>query len=256
MFFVNLKMWAGNYFNIDKLGKGIVSKIILIFMLCIKAALNFLPPEYSDFSQFYVWFRNIMTAEQMTDELAVIPLTYENWMFLFLTVLVLYICIMTSLFYSGLVLRDIRSKNGRENISLSVFLGRFIILCLVFSVIFIPFALLAVYLVILFLLAIPIVCTIPVCYLSGDKGFFASIGDSARRTRGFYILILRDITGTYVIYMLLGFIVSLVSYLSGTAYAIIHSFLDVWYYMCFARICAYAYTYTQSIRITNKTNKS
>ncbi len=256
MFLLNLKMWARNYFNIDDLGKGIVSKLIFLFMLGIKTALNFLPPEYSDFSQFAAWFRNIMTAGQMTDELAVIPLTYENWIFLFLTVLVLYICIMTSLFYSGLVLRDLRSRNGKENIPLSAFWGRFVILCLVFSVIFLPFALLAVYLVILFLLAIPIICTIPVCYLSGDKGFFSSIGGSAGRTRGFYILILRDITGTYVIYMLLGFLVTLVSYLSGTAYAIIRSFLDVWYYMCFARICAYAYTYTQSIRIINKTNKS
>jgi len=256
VFFVTLKVWAKNYFNIDDLGKGIASKLILMFMLGIKLSLFFLPPEYSDFTQFYTWFQNVLQAEQMTDELAVIPITTENLIFLLLSGIVIYICVIVSMLYSGLVLRDIRKKKEKENIPVSAFLGRYIILSLLFAVLFLPFALLAVYLVILFLLAIPIICTIPVCYMSGDKGFWASIGDSFRRTKGFYILILRDITGTYVVYMILGFLISLVSYLSGTAYAIMHCFLDVWYYMCFARICAFAYTFTQSIRIVNKTNKT
>ena len=254
MFTANLKLWASEYFNIDKLGKGFISKLLFVFMLGLKLFISFLPDKYSDFTPFIQWMNAVMNGDSNAT-LAVIPLTLENWIFIGLALIVAYVCLMTSVFYSGLVLRDLRTNRGVNNIPISSFWGRFLILCMVMGVVALPIAFVAVYLIILFLFAIPIISTIPVCYLSGDKKFFASIGESGARTRGFYILIIRDFSGTYLIYLIAGFLVSLLGYVSYTAYAVVRSSLDVWYYMVFARICAYSYLMTRTIRIVNKTNK-
>lgn len=240
MIIASLKRWRALYINIDSLGKHIASKLIFVFLLALKLCIHFLPPECSDFSQLMAWFDTAMQSSEMTDELMVIPLTQPNMIYIAAVSVSIYLTLLGIFLYSGLFLRDIRKATG-TNIPAGAFAGKFFVLAFFLLLFSIPLAFVTVYGFLIILLLIPVICTIPVCYLSGDFGFWRAIGSSGRRTRGFYISILADITGTYILYMLASFVVMLLSFVSQTAYLIVSSAVDVWYYLIFARICTIAY---------------
>ena len=226
MFFSNLKFWAKYYFNIDDLGKGIVSKLIFILLLASKVSIRFLPAKYTDFSELTAWFNTVLKADEVTEEMMVIPLTRENMIYLALSVFVLFFCISVSIFYSGLVIRHSRRLiSGVKIISAGG-----------------PFIFAAVYLLLLFLLAIPFICNAVTSYLSGDRGMWDSIAGCSKRLKGKYLLFLRDLCGVYLVYLVIGFVISLLSYVSSTVYFIMDAALDCWFYLAFARVCAIQYT--------------
>ena len=243
MFFSNLKFWAKYYFNIDDLGKGIVSKLIFILLLASKVSIRFLPAKYTDFSELTAWFNTVLKADEVTEEMMVIPLTRENMIYLALSVFVLFFCISVSIFYSGLVIRHSRRLiSGVKIISAGGYWLRFILVEVAFAFLYIPFIFAAVYLLLLFLLAIPFICNAVTSYLSGDRGMWDSIAGCSKRLKGKYLLFLRDLCGVYLVYLVIGFVISLLSYVSSTVYFIMDAALDCWFYLAFARVCAIQYT--------------
>ena len=240
MLIESFKRWKSLYFNVDLLGKRIASKLIFVFLLALKLVICFMPAEYSDFSQLAAWMDTMMKATEMTDDLMVIPLTPQNVIYVAVVSFSVYLTVLGIFLYSGLFLRSARKASG-NNISAGAFAGRFFILALFLLLFSIPLMFVTVYGFLIMLLFIPFICTIPVCYLSGDFGFWRAIGSTFRRTRGFYLMIMGDVTGTYVLYLIVSFIVMLLQFASQTAYLIVSSAVDVWYYLIFARICTFAY---------------
>ena len=240
MLIESFKRWKALYFNVDQLGRRIASKLIFVFLLALKLGIQFMPAEYSDFSQFTAWLDTMMQSDGMTDDLMMIPLTTANVIYIGLVAASVYLTLLGIFMYSGLFLRSARKHSG-TNIPAGAFAGRFIVLALFLLLFSVPLLFVTVYGFFIMLLFIPFICTIPVCYLSGDFGFWRAIGSSVRRTRGFYLMIMADVTGTYVLYLIASFIVMLLSFASQTAYLIVSSAVDVWYYLIFARICTFAY---------------
>ena len=245
MFFTNLKFWSKYYLNIDSMGKGIASKLLFLTILILKLIPNFLPPAYTDFSALQDWFTTILYAEEVTEDMMVITLTRENYLFLLISSAVLYTCYMLSVLYSGLVVRHFRKLKGETYLSNGRLFGRFIVVCLVIAFLALPLAFFAVYLVLLFLLSIPFLATIIPCYLSGDEGLFGSIAGMFKRTKGRYLLMLRDITGLYVVYLVVSLVSMLISLLSDTAYIVVTAAIESWFLLVAARFCAIQYTMTK-----------
>jgi len=245
--FTNFKFWVKYYLNIDSLGKGIASKIIFLMMVMIRVIPNFLPSEYTDFSKVQDWMTTVLYAEEITEDMMIIPLSRANYLFLLIASAVLFICGMIAVFYCGLAVRHFRNLENKPNLKLSSFWGRFIILCIVMLIIAMPFAFTAVYLFLLFLLALPFMVTIIPCYLSGDEGLWRSFTGIIKRTKGRYLLILRDLTGVYLVYLIISFLINAVSLVSMTAFAVLNCACDSWFLLVAARFCAIQYTMTKKI---------
>ena len=235
-----------HYFLIDDLGKGIASKIIFLIMLGCRVGPNFLPKEYTDFTALYDWITTVLTAEEITPEMMVTPLSRENYIFIALSFLALYICSILALLYSGLFTRHLRNLTDMNpNIPLSKFVARYIVLCIIFAVIAMPMAFVIVYLLLLFFLAIPFLSTIAPCYMSGDRKFFDSIGSTIKRTRGHYLLMMRDLCGIILVYLITNVVITLIELLSPTVAMALSAAIEIWFYLVFARFCSYQYTITK-----------
>ncbi|SCW28423.1 hypothetical protein SAMN02910456_00338 [Ruminococcaceae bacterium YRB3002] len=243
-----LRFRTAHYFKIDDLGKGIASKVIFILMLAVRIGPHFLPSEYSDFQPLYDWFNAVLMTEEVTDDMLVIPITTQNYIFLGLSCLSIYICVILALLYCGLYTRHLRNLSDMNpNIPMGRFIGRYLVLSLVFLVLSVPAMFIVVYLLLLFILAIPFICTIPACYMSGDKGFFSSIGSTVRRTRGHYLLMMRDLSGIIIIYLIISLIIGLIELASPTTSMVLNCGLSVLFYLVFARFCAFQYAITKKI---------
>ena len=243
MFLSNLKFWAKYYFNIDDLGKGIISKLIFVILLAAKASIRFLPKKYTDFSELIAWFNTVLKTDEVTEEMMRVPLTRENMIFIALSVFVMFFCISVSIFYSGLVIRHGRKLvSGVKMISIGEYWMRYLIVIFAFAFLYIPFVFAAVYLLLLFLLAIPFICNAVCSYISGDRGIWDSIAGCSKRLKGKYLLFLRDLSGVYLVYLIVGFVISLLSYVSSTVYFIVGAALDCWFFLAVARVCAIQYS--------------
>ena len=250
--FGRLLTWFRQYFFIDNLGKGIASKLMFLFLAGSFMLIAFMPPEYSDFTALSDWALTVMEADEITDDMMVAPISTQNVIYLMLGFAVINLAVMTGMLYSGLVVRHIRKKiDGALIITPGRFSGRFIILCIVFSLVSFPLLFIAVYLLLLFVLAVPFLLSIPPCYLSGDQGFWDALFGSVKRMKGRYLSNLRDITGVYVVYLIIGLIAELVSLVSSTAFIVINSFLASWIILTISRVAGINYA-TSRIGVVNK----
>ncbi len=242
MTFGNFRKWAGFYLNTDDLGGGVVSKILCLLVVLLRAFPHFLPTSYFDFTALEDWFTTIMNSEEISEEMLEVPFTRENYYFIGISFAVLFISILIAALYCGLEVRYFRQARNGLYLPVNRFIGRYIILCIFISAVIVPLFFCAVYLLLLFVLAIPFMCTIVPCYMSGDEGLIGSVTGVIKRTKGKYLMIMRDICGLYLIYLVLGILVSLVGLLSQTAYYVLNSALSGWYVLVAARFCAIQYT--------------
>ena len=250
--FGRLLTWFRQYFLIDNLGKGIASKLMFLFIAGSFMLIYFMPQEYSDFTPLYDWTMTVMEADEITEDLMIAPISTQNVIYLLLGFSVINLSVMTGMLYSGLAVRHIRKKiDGALILEPGRFFGRFIILCFVFSLLSFPLLFTAVYLLLLFILAIPFLLSIPPCYLSGDQGFWDAVFGCFKRLKGRYLSYLRDVTGVYVVYLILGLILELVSLISSTAYIVINCFMASWIILTVARVAGLNYAVSQ-VGVVNK----
>lgn len=252
--FRDIYLWFKFYFNIDKMGKGIASKIIYVLLTGIGVSIYFLPEEYSDFTALQSWFLQVMAEDNITEDMMVVPLTMQNWIFIGLAMLIIYVSIMLAILYGGLLMKGFRKEmlNDQNVISNGKFVFRYICFGILIAVIFIPMAFAFVYLLLLFVLAIPFMLTAVNNYMSGDMDIVDSIIYAPRSVRGKYLKMMRDLTGSYLIYIVLDLLVYLLSFVSPTAYMIVSVAFRSWYLLVIARIGAYDYLMTFKRPVINK----
>lgn len=239
-------LWFKFYFDVDNMGKRIASKIIFVLLVGIGVSIHFLPAEFSDFTALQSWFMQVMSADDITEDMMVVPLTTQNWIFLGLGLLIIYASLMLAILYAGLLIKSFRKEMLKDGnpISNGKFVFRYICAGILISVLYLPLAFCFVYLLLLFVLAIPFMLTAVNNYMSGDMDIVDSIVYAPRSVRGKYLKMMRDLTGSYLFYLVIDLIIYLVSFVSPTAYMILSVAFRSWYLLVIARIGAYDYLMT------------
>ena len=120
-------------------------------------------------------------------------------------------------------------------------IGRIVLLLLVSIVIAVPLLSITMYFLFLALIGLPFVFTIPVAYLSGDKGLFASIPYAVKISRKYYFINMRSIALVLFAAIIVDFTVPLLANISLTAFYIVDAAVTTWLWLSFARLAALAY---------------
>jgi len=193
-------------FKIDDVGKRISVRIIFAAMLLMRVSVYLCPIGDNDFDQFYYWFLDVGSdMDKMASvTLADVPITRGNLLNLLSIVVIDFLCIVGSYLYVALYIRDYR-LNGlspRRPLDASNILLRLIIISLITAFLYIPLFILVLYLFLIFIIIFPCMAMYPACFLSGDSGIFDSAVQAVNRTKGYFIVNMRNFS-----LILLGFFI-------------------------------------------------
>lgn len=257
MFLASLK----TIFDIDNVGKRWGVRILYLFTVILNAAIYFNPFADTDFTRLNSWINSFMntTDTEIIDELMrTIPISYGNWIYIATLIIGDFILLTSAYIYAGVFVREfrkekVRAANDPEVIDYAVsklpdppikaskLCGRIIVLLLFSILISAPIVMISSYLLFFALIGVPFVFTVPVAYLSGDKGLFSSLPYAVRLSRKYYLINMRGIALILLAAVLVDFTVPLLAKVSLTAYYILDSAITTWLCLAFARLAATAY---------------
>ena len=189
-----------------------------------------------------------------------IPISTGNLIYLLSSVIVVIILLASAYIYAAVFVREFRKEKiasvedpdpevvnyavshiPDKPIKIPELIGRVVLLLLISIVIAIPILSVTMYFLFLALIGLPFVFTIPVAYLSGDKGLFASIPYAVKISRKYYFINMRSIALVFLAALAVDFAVPLLANVSLTAFYIRDAALTTWLWLSFARLAAIAY---------------
>ena len=256
---------AKSIFDIDNVGKRWGVRILYLITVVLNAAIHFNPWADTDFTPLQNW---VMTVYDMNDYdperynalMSNIPLSTGNLIYLFSAVIGVIILLASAYIYAALFVRNFRKEKlayindpdpdvvnyavshiPDKPIKISTLIGRIVLLLLVSIVIAVPLLSITMYFLFLALIGLPFVFTIPVAYLSGDKGLFASIPYAVKISRKYYFINMRSIALVLFAAIIVDFTVPLLANISLTAFYIVDAAVTTWLWLSFARLAALAY---------------
>ncbi len=225
-------------FRIDRLGKGIFTKILFTFALIAGVSVYFYPLGDTDFTPFLVWAQEAFSDFElfMTTDVMSIPLSTGNIIYLMHIMAADFVMVFCGFIYCGVYIRQYRKEHDIMDPGDSGYLipPRFLtplnagklmlrmVIVFCFSlVIFLPAMFTLLYLFLIFIIILPYISMYPACYLSGDSGFFGSFTEMVRVTKGYYFVNAR-ISTLIIMLMLIGrwITTGLMSFLPSAAYII------------------------------------
>lgn len=251
--------------NVDELGNRWVARIILTILLVINMSIYLFPETYSDLTPVMVWTENyskLTDPGQMMDALNSIPLSTENLIYIGCFYLVAYISIMAVFLYAGLFIKDFRVKNKPKKNNLLLrparyreIALRFIIICLVAALLSFPMLVFLEFATFFLLILLPYLFNIPAAYISGDYGFFRSIGKGIEMMKGYFLLNMRTICILGLIFGLGFLLIQFTANLSEPVFDILFSFLKVWMLLSLGRYIGISYSTMMSYPFRVKIEK-
>lgn len=223
-------------FRIDKLGKGIFSKLIFTFALLVGMSVYVFPIGDTDFSEFLVFAQHAM--EDMDAFLNMtpsdIPLSTGNIIYMCHILAADMIVLFCSFIYTGVYIRQYRLDHAGNlpgdsgylippkfliPSSVGKLMLRMVIVFCFLAVIFIPVTFAVLYLLLIFIIILPYVGMYSACYLSGDSGFFGSFIEMIKVAKGYYLVNARNMLLIVSLYFLGNWMTSaLVGVLPSVAY--------------------------------------
>lgn len=252
-------------FDIDNVGKRWGVRILFLFTMVIMAAVEFNPMADSDFSLLNGWlidYIDTMAKNPMAQMNTLPPFTEGNIIYIITLFIAFFILLTASYIYSALYVREFRKVRmevlGKGKASPEVLdyssrqlpsspiepkklVGRVALLVLVSLAIFLPLMIIALNFSFFLLLGLPFIFTIPVAYLSGDKGLFTAIPYSVKLSSKYYFVNMRYIAVIFFVGLVTSFILGIASNISLTAYYILDSAVTTWLFFSFARLAGVAY---------------
>jgi len=256
---------AKSIFDIDNVGNRWGVRILYLVTVILNAAIHFNPWADTDFTPLQNW---VMTVYDMTDYdperynalMTNIPLSTGNLIYLFSSVIAVIILLASAYLYAGIFVRQFRKEKlaaikdpdpdvvnyavshiPDKPIKISKLVGRIILLLLISIIISVPLLSITMYFLFLALIGLPFVFTIPVAYLSGDKGLFASIPYAVKISTRYYFINMRSIALVLFAAIIVDFAVPFLANISLTAFYIVDAALTTWLWLSFARLAALAY---------------
>ena len=256
---------AKSIFDIDNVGNRWGVRILYLFTVVLNAAIHFNPWADTDFTPLQNW---VMAVYDMTDYdperynalMNNIPLSTGNLIYLFSAIIGVIILLASAYLYAAIFVRQFRKEKiasisdpnpdvvnyavshiPDKPIKISELIGRLVLLLLISIVIAVPLLSITMYFLFLALIGLPFVFTIPVAYLSGDKGLFASIPYAVKISRKYYFINMRSIAMVLFAAIIVDFTVPLLANVSLTAFYIVDAAVTTWLWLSFARLAALAY---------------
>ncbi len=256
---------AKSIFDIDNVGNRWGVRILYLVTVILNAAIHFNPWADTDFTPLQNW---VMTVYDMTDYdperynalMTNIPLSTGNLIYLFSSVIAVIILLASAYLYAGVFVRQFRKEKlaaikdpdpdvvnyavshiPDKPIKISKLIGRIALLLLISIIISVPLLSVTMYFLFLALIGLPFVFTIPVAYLSGDKGLFASIPYAVKISTKYYFINMRSIALVLFAAIIVDFAVPFLANISLTAFYIVDAALTTWLWLSFARLAALAY---------------
>ena len=256
---------AKSIFDIDNVGNRWGVRILYLVTVILNAAIHFNPWADTDFTPLQNW---VMTVYDMTDYdperynalMTNIPLSTGNLIYLFSSVIAVIILLASAYLYAGVFVRQFRKEKlaaikdpdpdvvnyavshiPDKPIKISKLVGRIALLLLISIIISVPLLSVTMYFLFLALIGLPFVFTIPVAYLSGDKGLFASIPYAVKISTRYYFINMRSIALVLFAAIIVDFAVPFLANISLTAFYIVDAALTTWLWLSFARLAALAY---------------
>ena len=256
---------AKSIFDIDNVDNRWGVRILYLFTVVLNAAIHFNPWADTDFTPLQNW---VMAVYDMTDYdperynalMNNIPLSTGNLIYLFSAIIGVIILLASAYLYAAIFVRQFRKEKiasisdpdpdvvnyavshiPDKPIKISELIGRLVLLLLISIVIAVPLLSITMYFLFLALIGLPFVFTIPVAYLSGDKGLFASIPYAVKISRKYYFINMRSIAMVLFAAIIVDFTVPLLANVSLTAFYIVDAAVTTWLWLSFARLAALAY---------------
>ena len=231
-------------FKIDKIGKGIVVKILFAFLVMLRIFVNTFPIGDNNFDNLYGYMNSVIENPELayTAELSDIPISQGNMVFIASILAEEFLAICGYFLYVGLMIRDMRKVDEKYlPIGTSkLFVRLFILICVSF-ILFLPATILLLYFFIIFIIIFPWLFMYPACYLSGDSGFFASFAEVFKKSRGYYFVNVRNLA----IVMMASLLLQWVGVILGNVYepisVVLDAFIFVFTLFCVARYSCLIY---------------
>ena len=246
---------AKSIFDIDNVGNRWGVRILYLVTVILNAAIHFNPWADTDFTPLQNW---VMTVYDMTDYdperynalMTNIPLSTGNLIYLFSSVIAVIILLASAYLYAGVFVRQFRKEKlaaikdpdpdvvnyavshiPDKPIKISKLTGRIALLLLISIIISVPLLSVTMYFLFLALIGLPFVFTIPVAYLSGDKGLFASIPYAVKISTKYYFINMRSIALVLFAAIIVDFAVPFLANISLTAFYIVDAALTTWLWL-------------------------
>ena len=256
---------AKSIFNIDNVGNRWGVRILYMITVILNAAIHFNPWADTDFTPLQSWVLEVYSMTEVDPDKADmllnnIPISPGNLIYLLSSVIVVIILLASAYIYAAVFVREFRKEKiasvedpdpevvnyavshiPDKPIKIPELIGRVVLLLLISIVIAIPILSVTMYFLFLALIGLPFVFTIPVAYLSGDKGLFASIPYAVKISRKYYFINMRSIALVFLAALAVDFAVPLLANVSLTAFYILDAALTTWLWLSFARLAAIAY---------------
>ena len=256
---------AKSIFNIDNVGNRWGVRILYMITVILNAAIHFNPWADTDFTPLQSWVLEVYSMTEVDPDKADmllnnIPISTGNLIYLLSSVIVVIILLASAYIYAAVFVREFRKEKiasvedpdpevvnyavshiPDKPIKIPELIGRVVLLLLISIVIAIPILSVTMYFLFLALIGLPFVFTIPVAYLSGDKGLFASSPYAVKISRKYYFINMRSIALVFLAALAVDFAVPLLANVSLTAFYILDAALTTWLWLSFARLAAIAY---------------
>lgn len=256
---------AKSIFDIDNVGKRWGVRALYLITVVLNAGIHFNPWADTDFTPLQNW---IMTVYGMTEYdpnqydrlLNNIPLSPGNIIYLFSSVIAVIILLASAYIYAAVFVREFRKEKiasikdpdpevvnyavshiPDKPIKIPELIGRIVLLLLISIVLALPLVTITMYFMFLALIGLPFIFTIPVAYLSGDKGLFSSIPYAVKLSRKYYFINMRSIAIVLFTAIVVDFAVPLLANVSLTAFYVVDAALTTWLWLSFARLAGLAY---------------
>lgn len=191
-----------NYFAVDRLGKGILSKILFCLIVFFFTSAYLLNVGDRDFRRYFEFLYDFVEnfpkepARFINIQLTDLPLSKGNLVFLGYSLLMGYLSLVSCIIYMGAYIRFLRkdvypSMKIKNDTLTPISTSKLSLRIILASILALPISLFvsffALYLFIIFIIIIPFVFMTYAIYLSGDKGFFEGFILGFQELRGHII---------------------------------------------------------------------
>ncbi len=252
-------------FDIDNVGKRWGVRILYLITVVLNAGIHFNPWADTDFTPLQNWIMNVYGMTEYDPEkynalMMEIPLSPGNMIYLFSAVIGVIILLASAYIYAAVFVREFRKEKiasindpdpevvnyavshiPDKPIRIPELIGRIVLILLISIVLALPLITITMYFMFPALIGLPFVFTVPVAYLSGDKGLFGSIPYAVKISRKYYFFNMRSIAVVLLAAIIVDFAVPLLANLSYTAFYVVDAALTAWLWLSFARLAGLAY---------------
>ena len=232
-------------FKIDNVGKRISVRIIFAVMLLMRVSVYLFPIGDNDFSEFYSWFMAVSSDMDKMARMSFsdIPLTQGNLLHLLSIIVIDYLCVLGGFLYIALFIRDYRlsGMSPLRPLDPSNIILRLIIIGILTAFLYIPMLIMVLYLFLIFIIIFPCMALYPACFLSGDSGFFDSVVQAVNRTKGYFIVNMRNFSIILLGYLILDGAASLIGHFLPAAGYVLRPLVAVFALLSCARYIGMVY---------------